>query len=171
MRGKAPDSQRNERESGSDSRGNRGAHSRYRIDGDFALHTGVDQLNPRVRNSGSAGICNQRDLFASLQTPQQLGKSASRVVFVKAQRWSGNGVSCQKPGSSARILGRYQVHFAQYTERAQSDVFEVANRRRNDEESAGHFGDRRPCRRVSNGWLLYHRQDARSWTDETERQL
>ena len=44
----------------------------------------------------------------------------------------------QQLGRPSRILGRNQGHFTQYPQRAQRDVFEIADGRGDDMEDAGH---------------------------------
>ena len=63
----------------------------------------------------------------------------------------------EQPGSSARVLGGDQGHFPEDSQRAEADVFEIADGRRDDVKSAGH-GSSDASGRVGAEGLLYHRE-------------
>ena len=47
-------------------------------------------------------------------------------------------VMAQKIAGSTRVFRRYDINFAQDSQRAEGNVLEVADRRRNDKEGSGH---------------------------------
>lgn len=157
MRREAPDRQRHQRKPRSDGRGQWSAYTRYRIDLNSGLNARLHYLCSRIRNTRRSGVGDQRDGLSALKPGDQLRKPCSCVVLVKTDGRCRNGVSRQKPGRAPCILGGDHLNVAQDPQRTQRDVLEVADWRCDDEQSARHVGVGRPRRRVSSGWLLYHR--------------
>jgi hypothetical protein len=70
---------------------------------------------------------------------QQARLEASCVASLVGHRRNGNAVVARQLGEDARVLARDQVGGAQHVERAQGDVAQVADRRR-DNVQAGPIG-------------------------------
>ena len=60
------------------------------------------------------------------------------VVLVQARGRRGDGVAREQMRRAARVFGRDQRDFAQHPQRPHGDVFEVADRRGDHEQRAGH---------------------------------
>ena len=84
--------------------------------------------------------------FAALEPGQNLRKPRPGVVFVEAQRWGGDSVMREELCRSPRVFRRDHGRFPQHPQRAECDVLEVADRRGDHEQGAGH----------RTGSLMYH---------------
>ena len=60
------------------------------------------------------------------------------VVFVIADRAAANAEMIQELLRVTRVFASDQINFAEHAQRALRDVFQVANRRCDNEERAGH---------------------------------
>ena len=75
---------------------------------------------------------------ATLEPGQQCEQLRRFVMFVKARGRGLNRVPREQMMRAPRVFRRDDAHLAQHAQRARGDVLEVADRRGDHEESAGH---------------------------------
>src|SRR3954470_3786957 len=102
----------------------------------------------RIRTEWCPSVGHDSDAIARLESGQQRRSFARFVVLVQAGCWRSDGITRQKVRCPARVFSSDQGDFAKNTKCPRGDVFEIANRRRDDEQRAGHS--------MSAECLLYH---------------
>ena len=86
-----------------------------------------------------------RCVSPSLEPRNQRWRLRRFVVFVQARRRRRDGVAREQMSRAPRVFGGDHRHLAQHSQRAHGDVLEVADRRGDHEQRAGHVGGRVYC--------------------------
>ncbi len=81
-----------------------------------------------VADQRNAGITDQRNLRALLHGQHQLGSASQLIVFVIADQRFLDAVMVQQLLRVAGIFAGDLIDFLQNTQRAQGDVFQIADR-------------------------------------------
>ena len=89
-----------------------------------------DRQRARVGNRRRAGIADQRDGFSRRQQVDQFLRSVPLVVLVQRQQPRGNAVVPEQMRGDARVLGGDDIDALEHVERAQGDVRQITNGRR-----------------------------------------
>ena len=103
-----------------------------------------DQAESGVGDAGHAGVGDERDLGSAFEVDDQLGGLGHLVVLVIADQARLDAVMAEQLQGLARIFAGDQVDFFEHAQRAQRDVFQVADRRGDEIE-----------RRASNGCAAF----------------
>ena len=88
-----------------------------------------NQTKAWVGDARHTGVGNERDFRSAFEIDHQLGGLGHLVVLVVADRTRVNSVMGKQFLRLASVLARDQVNFLQHPQRAQRDVFEIANGR------------------------------------------
>ncbi len=116
----------------------RGDHGRSAGDGNdlvAGLASCRRQVDAWVADRGRACVRNERHV-AVVEVVKDLGDATGFVVVVIADRLDGDAMMVEQNARGARVLRGNQADFPQHAQSAQGHIFQVAYRRRDDEESA-----------------------------------
>ena len=103
-----------------------------------------EQSRAGIGKPRHARIRNNRDIFSGGETLDQFRRAHRFVVFVITNERLSNLEMLQQISGMPRIFGRDNVDRFQHLERAQRDVIEIADRRRDHvKHRASSFKDRR----------------------------
>src|SRR5262245_18599927 len=93
---------------------------------------------PWIRNARCASIAYQSDVHPAFHSIQQEPGLLAFVMLVVARSWLLDAMVRQQSCGVPCVLACDQVHLAQYTQRSERDVFQVANRCGDHIKRAGH---------------------------------
>jgi hypothetical protein len=104
------------------------------------LVTGPDEPESRIRDPRHASVRDEGHRPACLHFADQGGTARLLIVFMQTDHALLNAKMLQEPSGMAGILGRNDIHIAQYLNGPQSDILQIPNRSRDDEKQ----GDYQP---------------------------
>ncbi len=83
----------------------------------------------RIADARHARVANHGNVVPALQVDDQLGGARQLVVLVIADGGLVDAVVVQQRGRVPRVLAGDEVNLLEHVQRAQSDVFQIANGR------------------------------------------
>ena len=107
-----------------------------------AVECGAHQDGARIAQRGRARIRAERERLPAFESLDELRYAASLVERGQRQHRFVHAVRAEQRLGAPRILGDHRVAFAQHAQRAQRDVLEVADRRRDHRERSGRIAHR-----------------------------
>jgi hypothetical protein len=119
-------------------RSDRGTRAGNRDHGDPLLARSGDQVETRIAHQRRACVADQRDRVALCKSCNELRALRSFVVFVQRRQRGADPAGLQHLAGVARILRRDQRDAREHLAGARREIAQVADRRCDDVEGAGH---------------------------------
>ena len=129
-RQKALERQTFERKTGQDRGANERRRARQDLDANAGLARSCDEFAPRVGNAGRAGIAQEQHRAFPRAFQNGVGDFGGVLLAIAAYRFSGDAVRAEQARRNARVLGDDFVAGLQDVERAQRDIAQISDRRR-----------------------------------------
>ena len=129
-----------------DERRQHGGRPRNRGDLDPGRQRFLNQLIARIGDERRAGVGDEREPRAVLEARDEMRAHHARIVLVIGDERRGYAVMREQRPRDARVLGDHRIGRREGFQRAEGDVPQIADRRR-DEIEAGR--DRLPLPRAS----------------------
>ena len=140
--GEAEEGEARDRRARGDEGGGDGRGTGDRGDANAGVKRLTHQVEPRIGDQRRPGVRQQRDRIAVEQALHETGRPPALVVVVEAGGRGRDAVVPQQLARPARVLGRDQPHLLEDADRAEGDVLEVSDGRRDEIQRAGHAGTR-----------------------------
>ena len=118
--------------------GDDSARSGNRLDPNARLDRQAHKLQSGIRHQWGARVRHERDTLAFLQARDERWRFPGFIVFMQTGRRRRDRVSREQVRRPPRVFGGDEGDVPENPERAGCDVFEVADRRRDEEQRAGH---------------------------------
>src|SRR6185295_6665977 len=106
------------------------------LDADAGVDGEPDQLLAWIRHQRHAGIGDECHVFPGQQAGDERRRLSRFIMFVKTRRRGRDRVARQQMRGPACVFGSDQADLAEDAESPGRDVFEVADRRRDEEQRA-----------------------------------